>query len=178
MTLEPPRLLEAFRFEAERVLVPLDLARCSMGALALANQFARRFDARVTLLYVVPHPGRERDSQPDGLEFRQAEACLRRLGDRHLRSTVTFSARVRAGLPAAEILAEITDGRADLLVLPLHHRTLLRRLLRRRPYGQTSRDVIAGARCQTFICELMGEVNWFKRWRNGHGSLRAVEGEN
>ena len=158
--------LDAFGVDAERVLLPLDLAKCPLEALALANGFTRRFGAEITLLYVL---GGAREAGETtvaaGAERIHAEACLGRLVDLHLRSTVSGVPRVRVGDPAEEIIAEAEAARPDLLILPTFSPPLWKTLLAR-PCGRTASRVISRAPCRAFVCEVQGRLNCLRRWRD------------
>ena len=52
-TSEEETASENDRFDVKRILVPIDFSESSQKALGRAAAFARRFDARITLLHVV-----------------------------------------------------------------------------------------------------------------------------
>jgi nucleotide-binding universal stress UspA family protein len=158
--------LDAFGIDAGRVLLPLDLAKCPLEALALANGVTRRFGAEITLLYVLdPSSGGRDPALAAEVERVRAESCLGRLADEHLRATVTGIPRVRRGNPADEIIAEAEASGPDLLILPTYPPPLWRSLLAR-PSGETAREVISRMPCRAFVCEVQSRLNCLRCWRN------------
>jgi nucleotide-binding universal stress UspA family protein len=156
--------LDAFGVDAGRVLLPLDLAKCPLEALALANGVTRRFGAEVTLLYILDTVGGGDTADADARR-RHAASCLERLAEQHLRSTVTGVCRVRRGAPADEIIAEAEASGPDLLILPTYPPPLWKSLLAR-PCGETARQVIGRIPCRAFVCEVQSRVNYLRCWRD------------
>ena len=104
------------------LLVALDGAPSSQRALGHAVEIARFYNARLTLLRVVPHaPARvalagvaahELDAEME----QEASAAMRALTG-ELPADVPFTSRLRHGEPAHEILAELREGGYDLLLM-------------------------------------------------------------
>jgi len=112
----------------ERILLPVDVARCPIEALQLANSLATRPEVTVILLHVVNLnivAPENRVYQELGLE---AQWHLERLAGNCLHSIASTIVRVRAGKPDEEILAEATEQNVDLVILPVFGPSWWRRL--------------------------------------------------
>jgi nucleotide-binding universal stress UspA family protein len=148
----------AFGLKADRLLLPIDLARCPMEILPLANELAKPFDGKITLLYVFD---RRRISAMD-CEIRQAERMLRRVGQ-HLKATVEASFRVRAGVPHEEILAEASVTQADLILLPTFAPSFWKRIIGSNG-SETARSVVTGSSTRLFVVDVRTPFNCLKHW--------------
>ncbi|MFC5696142.1 universal stress protein [Pseudomonas sp. GCM10022186] len=98
------------------ILVAHDLSHEADTALRRAVQLARQHGARLSLLHVLE------DHLPDALQGNLREAaqqhfgtCLEQLGAEDCQLLL------RKGRPAQQILEEINDSQADLLVIGRHH---------------------------------------------------------
>jgi nucleotide-binding universal stress UspA family protein len=130
----------------------MDLTDCSRCALHQALRFARRFKAKLTLLYVA-------ETKLAGSEFARnklapVESELRQIGRRHLASIkreeipagLTCESMVRAGRPDQEILEVAHTTHADLIVVATHSRDSQPGHL-----GSTAAGVIASAPCPVVV---------------------------
>ena len=119
-----------------RILVPVDFSDCARTAYAYAMMLARRFDAELQLLHVVPSlPALESAElmvvQPDRetplmalSDYARARAFEEL--DRFLSSVVDgrpHAVDVRMGDPATEIIEAAQIGPTDLIVMGTHGRT-------------------------------------------------------
>ncbi len=132
------------------ILVPSDFSECSDAAVRYGLELARRFDAEVHLLHVVPDPltqpwAVEGFSAPlaDNLTAWQTDARerLTRLvpaGDLH-RVTVA----VTVASPFLEIVRYAEENRADLIVMGTHGRGGVTHML----LGSIAEKVIRRAPC-------------------------------
>jgi nucleotide-binding universal stress UspA family protein len=148
----------AFGLKSERLLLPIDIAKCPMEVLPLANELAKPFDGTITLLHVYD---RRRSSAMD-CDIRQAERILRRVGQQ-LKATVEASFRVRVGIPHEEILAEALAIQADLILLPAFAPTIWKRIVRSSG-SETTRNVITGSATRVFVIDVRSPFNCLKHW--------------
>jgi nucleotide-binding universal stress UspA family protein len=150
---------ESFGIRAERLLLPIDLAKYPLEILPLANGFTKPFDGKIIMLHVSePKKGFE------GLDdCRQAERHLRRIGQ-HLSATVEASYRVRTGVAHEEILAEAAASQADLILLPVFAPSIWKRVVGS-ACGETARRVIAGSSTKVFVVNVRTQLNCLKRWQ-------------
>jgi len=112
----------------ERILLPIDIARCPLEVFDLVNGFARRPEATVTLLHVVnlnivtPHNGIHEELG------QEAESHLEQLAGKHLHPLASVLIHVRAGSPVQQILAEARAEKVDLIILPTYGPSFWNRL--------------------------------------------------
>ena len=132
-----------------RLLIPIDLSRCSLDTFSVANGLVASCGGAATLLYVLP----ARAARPIGLERTLAGHHLSSLGRRYLRAGVSSHPRVRVGPPHQEIIEEAAASASELILLPVPARAAWGRLFRR-PYGRTALGVIASAPCRVFVVEV------------------------
>jgi nucleotide-binding universal stress UspA family protein len=142
--------------EFRRILCPVDFSESSLDAVALAITLAEEADARLTLLQVVELP-RGLGHEPTAFELNVAsvrEAVLvdarRRLHDlvpEQARTYCTVETAVVEGKAHVEIVRQATDHRCDLVVMGVHGRGELDRLL----FGSTTHQVIRAAACPVLV---------------------------
>ena len=124
-----------------QILVPVDYSECSSAALAAAGLLAKTLGASLDLVHVWDRPLDLSDDvrvhQPSG-ESRSLLDMIRENAELELAAFmkevripegVPVTQRLLAGNPAATILAELSAGHHDLLVIGTHGRTGLRHLL-------------------------------------------------
>ena len=132
-----------------QVLCPVDFSDISRHALDHAAAMARRYEAKLTLLYVfVSLP--TLDLPPLVLEDAdraRLEHDLRRMATR-VPSSVSVDLRVeQAEYAHHEVLRQVADTHADLLVLGTHGRSGFQRLF----LGSVTEKVIRKATCPTLV---------------------------
>lgn len=132
-------------FPPRRVLLPVDFSEVSAGALRCgADLLAGLGDARSEVLFVL-NPLTAGGS----LQFTQAQMSrlaadeLVRFTKAHAAAAAPPSLKVRIGYPAQEIVRELADREADLVVLGTHGHGRLERLL----IGSVTADVLREAPC-------------------------------
>jgi nucleotide-binding universal stress UspA family protein len=158
---DPSRRARAISEEmpvVRRVLVPVDFSPFTPSAVAHGVELAQTYGARIDLLHVVEDlalPG-----QPYGIESvgpdigvlkEQAEDQLADLA----REAIGFEdirVATRTGNPAAGILDYIESEQIDLVVIPTHGRTGLKRFL----LGSVAERVVRGASCPVFTLKSFG----------------------
>lgn len=135
-----------------RVLVPTDFAECSLPAVRLGAEFARKFGSELVLLHVVhdlalampdavmPTP----IPTPDlGQLTESAKTGLANLIARENLSDLNPRTEIRIGSPVPEIVAAAGDLKADLICVGTHGRTGLAHLL----LGSQAERIIREAPC-------------------------------
>jgi len=151
-----------FGIKSDRMLLPIDLARCPFDIFQVANAFAKPFESELILLHVLK-PGQEHESD-------RAQACLEDISDQYVRPTIHVACRVRLGVPHEEIIFESGRMNADLILLPTFAPTMWDKLLRP-THGETSRNLITCGACRIFVIESQRKINCFRRW--GSAGLKA-----
>lgn len=143
---ELPAVLPGFNLK--KILVPVDFSECMNEALLYAVKFAKQFDAELTLLHVAtPYsPGFDVNSPSYVETVEDAEEALKKLRDR-LANTVACQYMVCRGAIDSEIIAVANLQHSDLIILAMHGRTGLTRLL----MGSTTERVVRHAGCPLLI---------------------------
>lgn len=130
------------------ILFPLDFSNAGTAAIPYVRALANQFNAKVTLLSVVPPAW----VSPPGIVGPPAVADpgdLQRSLQEHLNNTamdglVSAPARVTAlGDPAEKIVEFTRDNAVDLVMIPTHGHGLFRRLL----IGSVTSKVLHDAHC-------------------------------
>jgi nucleotide-binding universal stress UspA family protein len=155
----PPRapdVAAAAPVEFRRILCPVDFSESSLDALALAINMAEEADARLTLLHVVEWPRRV-SQEPTAFDVdlaRLREAALidarRRLHDLIPDQAATYctvETMVSEGKAHQTIVSHAAEHRCDLIVMGVHGRGAVERLL----FGSTTHQVIRSAACPVLI---------------------------
>ena len=136
-------------FKLKKVLVPVDFSECSKKALQYAIPFAKKFNASLTLLYVVQldysygefgavdYAGMEKDLQQSGAK-RLAELAGEEIGGIIQSQTV-----VKTGRPATEIAEAAKKLAIDLIIMSTHGHTGLKHVF----LGSTTENVVRYAPC-------------------------------
>jgi len=112
----------------ERILLPLDVARCPLEVFELVNGFASRPEVTVILLHVLKTSRPAVPAASGESQRRQAQWYLEHLADQHLNPIASTLAHVRAGEPAEQIVAEARAENVDLIILPAYGPSLWSRL--------------------------------------------------
>lgn len=136
-----------------RILVPTDFSELSRAAVARADELARSFDARLTILHVaeenVPESTSSQRSATD--EDGEAAHVTRARGELEtLAASLTLPAeRVRCevltGSPVTRIITASDDH--DLIVMPTHGRSGTTAFM----MGSVAERVVRGSRCSTLV---------------------------
>jgi nucleotide-binding universal stress UspA family protein len=145
---------KASPFELKRILVPVDFSAGSRKALRYAVAFARQFNARLSLLYVMP-VNYFVGSEFGPVDFPLPEAELRRNSEKQLAAlaaqdvagAVAVETRVRQGQPVQEIVEHAREGEVSLIILSTHGRTGLRHVL----MGSVAENVVRYAPCPVLV---------------------------
>ena len=149
--------------KVNRLLLPIDLAKCPLEIFAVANGFTKPFGGEVVLLHVIDPQSDAGRGAIDAIDRDQAARHLERLGRDHLRPTVEATCRVRSGIPHEEIIAEATATNANLILLPTFAPSIWRRWAGL-AYGKTTRSLVIGAPCNVLVVDVRTRFNCFRRW--------------
>src|SRR5215831_20415374 len=101
----------------ERILLPIDIARCPMEAVDLVNGLGRRAEVIVLLLYVVNLNIKAPENRVFREHGREAQWYLDQVRDRYIHPSIATFAHIRTGKPAQQILAEAQEESVDLIIL-------------------------------------------------------------
>jgi len=138
------------------VVCAIDFSECSMYALDYATSLAQQADAQLTVVHVIELPPdipREMHetvlagprSLPEYLALAEEEGRARltdAVSDR-VRASVTTDTVLAAGKPYREILRVAAEHGADLLVVGIHGRGAIDRML----FGSTTQHLVRQASC-------------------------------
>jgi nucleotide-binding universal stress UspA family protein len=147
-----------------RILCAVDFSECSIAALRYALSLAEGARARVTVLTVLEWPPLGYDPLVGVTDFAGFHAAVERAAGEHLHKVIgDFSPKgleivevTRSGKPHHEILRLATEQRADLIVLGIHGKNPVDRLL----FGATAEPVVRRASCPvlTVRSDVMAKV--------------------
>jgi nucleotide-binding universal stress UspA family protein len=135
-----------------RILCPIDFSESSVAALAQAIDLAEQADARLTVLHVVELPP-VLSPEPIVLErmgtttVADARNRLHDLIPQQARARSTVETLVVEGRAYPEILRHAAEQRSDLVVMGVHGRGVIDRLI----FGSTTHHVIRAAACPVLI---------------------------
>jgi len=102
----------------ERILLPIDTAKCPLEVFAVANGFTGRPEVKVILLHVVNLNIVAPENRVYEELGRDVYSHLCRLAREYIHPFASTAVRVRAGQLEQEILAEAAEQKADLIILP------------------------------------------------------------
>lgn len=156
-----------------RLLLPIDLARCPLEILPLANRFVKPYEGEIVLLHVL-------DLRPDSAfrsvseaDRRLAERYLQRIARDHVLATVEARFRVRIGIPHEEIGAEAAAAKADMILLPVFAPSVWRRITGS-GYGETARRLVGDSPCGVFVADVRTRFNCKRHWAREESSRRRA----
>jgi nucleotide-binding universal stress UspA family protein len=139
----------------QHILCPLDFSEFSEKASEYAHSLARHYEARLTLVHVVPpvfaaypsyvYPDMVNDLYQDLRAH--AEEQLRLFASSHSREGVQAVSKVCEGAVPESILALATAENADLIVMGTHGRQGFDHLL----LGSVTEKVLRKARCPVLV---------------------------
>jgi nucleotide-binding universal stress UspA family protein len=140
----------------KRILCAIDFSESSLSALAYALNLAEEADAHLTLLHVIEMPPelRENPLAPD-FDIDRIHAAAEAEARRRLQDLIPDQARNYATVDTAvveggayrRVLQRAAEEQADLIVLGVHGRSAIDRLV----FGSTTHHVIRAATCPVLI---------------------------
>jgi nucleotide-binding universal stress UspA family protein len=152
---------DQFGKKVDRLLLPIDLAKCPPAIFPLANGFVKPFGGEIILLHVLDR--RTKTSLSSDNVHHNARQHLERIGREYLRHTVEANFRIQTGIPHEEISAEATAINADLILLPTFAPSIWTRLTGA-SYGETERNLPQSAPCLLFVIDVRRRFNCFRSW--------------
>ena len=137
--------------EIKKVLVPIDFSDYSKNSLRYAVNFAKDFNAKIILVYVVepviypPDFSMGQIAIPSvGLELdKRAEDELDRLATNEIPAGVEVKKIVKTGKPFVEIIETAEEENVDLIIIATHGHTGVEHIL----FGSTAEKVVRKAPC-------------------------------
>jgi universal stress protein A len=136
-------------FAVRKILHPSDFSEQAERAFQAAYDLAKRYDAELTLLHVIPSNA----AFDDAYAFLPPEPALRSQAELQLEAikppdtAVALQREVVEGDPGEEIVHFAKNGGYDLIVMGSHGRRWLSRLL----LGSAVQDVLRSAPCPVLV---------------------------
>jgi nucleotide-binding universal stress UspA family protein len=142
-------------FRARKICCPVDFSETSKAALEMAVDLARQFDAQLTVLHVIEDAN---PLLPEGRVFVTSDFFQPVLdkANRSLqewlqlaqsRGKIKIDGQVITGVPFAEILQFVEQGKFDLIVMGTEGRTGLTHLV----FGSVAERVLRMAVCPVLV---------------------------
>ena len=147
----------------DRILFPIDLAKCPLDVLPLLNNLAGRSDASVILLHVVHLNILAPDNRIYQEHWREARRLLERLAENYVNPLVDVRLRVRVGNPFDEIVREAREQQVQFILVPTFASSFWRRLLAPLAHRVAER-LAADAPCPVFALRAKTPFNCEERW--------------
>ena len=142
--------------DLQRILCAVDFSECSLHALDYATSLAQEADAQLTVVHVIELPpdiprevhetvlaGPRNIREYVALAEEVGRARLADAVSEHIRASVTTDTVLAAGKPYREILRVAAEHGADLLVVGVHGRGAVDRML----FGSTTQHLVRQASC-------------------------------
>ncbi len=139
-------------FKLKKILVPVDFSDCSNKALQYAIPFAKQFNAKLILLYVVqpylPVPEFPMvDVEPVLRQIRETGKKELEKLQRTVGNKIPLEIALREGTPYLEIINAVKELGIDLIILSTHGRTGLAHIF----IGSTAERVVRHAGCPVLV---------------------------
>lgn len=139
----------------QKILVPIDFSEYSKKALHYAIPFARQFNAKIILLYVVEPTIYPADFSFGQIGMPNVENELRVKGEQELNELITgevkgavpAEALVKVGLPFVEVVSYAKDEGVDLIIVATHGHTGVEHIL----FGSTAEKIVRKAPCPVLV---------------------------
>jgi len=138
-----------------KILVPIDFSEYSKKALQYAVPFARQFNAKIYLLYVVEPTVYPADFSFGQIGMPNVENELRVKGEEELqelikneiKGVVPSEASVKVGLPFVEVVSFAKDEAIELIIVATHGHTGVEHIL----FGSTAEKIVRKAPCPVLV---------------------------
>ncbi len=124
-----------------KILVPLDGSRYAEKALRYALDIAKKYEAKITLIHVIPKHYYSKELEEEGKHIlHRGQEIANSVG-------ISVETTITKGIPAEEIIHLANDQRSDLIVIGN------RGLSRARSFflGSVSYKISLHAKCPTLI---------------------------
>lgn len=137
--------------QIKKILVPIDFSDYSKNALKYATQFAKQFNAKIYLIYVVEpmiYPadfsmGQVAIPSADIDLHSRAEEELKKLSKEIINANSEVEILIKTGKPFVEIIDTASANDIDLIIIATHGHTGVEHLL----FGSTAEKVVRKAPC-------------------------------
>ena len=137
--------------QIKKILVPIDFSDYSKNALKYAAQFAKQFNAKIYLIYVVEpmiYPadfsmGQVAIPSTDIDLHSRAEEELKKLSKDIVNGGSKVEVLIKTGKPFVEIIESAAANDIDLIIIATHGHTGVEHLL----FGSTAEKVVRKAPC-------------------------------
>ncbi len=137
--------------QIKKILVPIDFSDYSKNALKYAVQFAKQFNAKIYLVYVVEpmiYPadfsmGQVAIPSADIDLHSRAEEELKKLSKDIINGSLQVEILIKTGKPFVEIIETASANDVDLIIIATHGHTGVEHLL----FGSTAEKVVRKAPC-------------------------------
>ena len=137
--------------QIKKILVPIDFSDYSKNALKYATQFAKQFNAKIYLVYVVEpiiYPadfsmGQVAIPSADIDLHSRAEEELTKLSKDIVSGNLQVEILIKTGKPFVEIIETASANDIDLIIIATHGHTGVEHLL----FGSTAEKVVRKAPC-------------------------------
>ncbi|HWI58844.1 MAG TPA: universal stress protein [Bacillota bacterium] len=126
----------------QKVLVPIDLARCPLEVFEWVNRLSQQSPMTVILLHVVTLNLLAAENRIYEELGTQVRGSLQRLARTYLRPATSTLIRVRLGQPVEQILAQARADHPDLILLPVQRLGFQKRPAL--PWHRQSRAIVSG----------------------------------
>jgi nucleotide-binding universal stress UspA family protein len=150
--------------KTDRILLPIDLARCPLDALPLVNSLAGRSRVTVILLHVVHLNILAPENRIYTELCQEAEHRLERLAREYVHPLVDTCVRVRLGDPFKEIVAEAREQQVHLIILPTFKCSFWRRFFTP-VVAKVAEKLTRNAPCPVYAMRANTPFNCEERWR-------------
>ncbi len=146
------------------ILVPIDFSDYSKGALKYAVEIAKKFNAKMYLIYVIEpvvYPsdfsmGQVSIPAVDHDSFNRSKNELKKLAEMEIDSTIEVEVIIKSGKPFVEINESASEKDIDLIIIATHGHTGVEHLL----FGSTAEKVVRKAPCP--VLTLREPIKGFK----------------
>jgi nucleotide-binding universal stress UspA family protein len=163
--------------KTDRILLPIDLAKCPLDAIPLINSLAgHSTDVTVILLHVLNLNIMAPEARIYDDLCNEARWRLHRLAREQVHPQVDFCVRVRVGDPFEEIVAEAREQQVHLIVLPTFESSFWKRLFA--PVVPRVVEKLARrAPCPVYTLRSAASFNCEMRWKSGQKITASSEGD-
>jgi nucleotide-binding universal stress UspA family protein len=137
--------------EIKKILVPIDFSDFSKNSLKYAVNFAKRFNAKLYLIYVVEPIIYPPDFSMGQIAIpaldidmdKKAFEELNKLADKEISQELIGNTIVKTGKPFIEIIETAKEENIDLIIISTHGHTGMEHIL----FGSTAEKVVRRAPC-------------------------------
>lgn len=156
-------------YDIAKILVPIDFSNYSKNALRYAVNFAKKFDSKIFLVYVVEPVIYPSDFSMGQVTFpvadlemnEKASEELENLAKSEIGSEIKVETIIKTGKPFVEINETAREEDIDLIIIATHGHTGMEHLL----FGSTAEKVVRKAPCP--VLTIREPIKGFKFVKEG-----------